>query len=272
MPATSRLALSPFVFLSFAQLSTGLTFLGAQKYHDALFAPVADPSPSTLAQAGLFVALRDLESSFSASPSTPWASISLAGFRVGGVDTFKRSIELTEPGEAGRTVQVSVGAPTGGAFDVEVVDFAGTTTSFPAAKPVSHVGDAVSISTLLGDHLSLVDVVSQAGKSAAGGEKLSLFNTGEAFVGEVEILPPSWLEELKGAGTVAVGSARAPMRTLRSFVHEYVDTDDGCTASRIVQVFVKPGETVTAGTPLVMVEAMKTVRLFRTRSQLLVLI
>jgi 3-methylcrotonyl-CoA carboxylase alpha subunit len=31
-------------------------------------------------------------------------------------------------------------------------------------------------------------------------------------------------------------------------------------ASRIVQVFVKEGETVTAGTPLVMVEAMKTVR------------
>lgn len=212
MPETSRLALSPLVPPP-SSSRAGLTRSLAQKYHDALFAPVADPSPSTLAQAGLCVALRDLESSFSASPSTPWASISLAGFRVGGVDTFKRSIELTEPGEAGRKAQVSVSAPNGGAFDVEVVDFAGTTTSFPAAKPVSHVGDAVSISTLLGDHLSLVDVVSQAGKSAAGGEKLSLFNTGESFVGEVDVLPAAWLEELKGAGTVAVGSARAPMRT-----------------------------------------------------------
>lgn len=34
------------------------------------------------------------------------------------------------------------------------------------------------------------------------------------------------------------------------------------TASRIVQVFVKEGETVTEGTPLVVVEAMKTVHVF----------
>jgi hypothetical protein len=73
-----------------------------------------------------------------------------------------------------------------------------------------------SISTLLAEHLSLVDVVCQPGPGNEGAERLHLFNTGESFVGAVDLLPPPWVAELKGETKVARGSARAPMREFQS--------------------------------------------------------
>jgi hypothetical protein len=64
----------------------------------------------------------------------------------------------------------------------------------------------------LENKLSSIDIVSEPSKSATGGEKLSLFDVGEEFVGSVEVGVEEWLVELKGAVAGAVGSARAPMR------------------------------------------------------------
>lgn len=187
--------------------------LGPQKHYDALFAPAPSASAATLAQAGLFVALRELAPTVTSS-SDPWASVALAGFRVGGVDSFQRSIEFNEGGENGRKATVSVGAPSAGAYNVTVVDFEGQSTSFPSLSPSSHAPTigSTSLSTLLENKLSSIDIVSEPSKSATGGEKLSLFDVGEEFVGSVEVGVEEWLVELKGAVAGAVGSARAPMR------------------------------------------------------------
>lgn len=164
-------------------------------------------------------------------------------------------------------------------FDLSVLDFAGKTTSFSSVQPRLGASEAESaassISTLLDDRISHVDVVSAATNVGSGGEKLTLFNTAEGFVGTVGIDAPDWLENLKGEVAGARGSARAPMRAFFSSHPFRLRPLEGfgvgflfilvlflfvfVTASRIVQVFVSEGETVTAGTPLVMVEAMKTV-------------
>lgn len=192
---------------------------GRQKHFDALFAPVTTPSPSTLAQAGLFVALRDLHAT-STTPSPPWTTPSLAGFRTGGADEgFNRSIALAEPIEGGRTATVQVAAPDqSGSFKVNVVDFAGVSTEFLNVAPLFSLSSltaksgSTSISTLLADQLSLVDIVPQAASTPTGAEKLHLFNMGEQFVGAVEVVVPKWLVDLKGTKVGPVGSARAPMR------------------------------------------------------------
>lgn len=250
--------------------------------------------------------MRELEAAKSAgtghesSSSSPWSTASLAGFRVGGNPTsFSRTVKFSEPAATGaasstsangsgntstapRAAQVTVSAPNGpdGAFAVHVTDYSGQQTSFPVAKPTlirpSVESGGSTISTLLGEQLSLVDIVaqSQTSSTSEGGEKLSLFNTGESFVGAVDVLPPSWMSLVGGNKQAAAGSARAPMREFEpsSGMKTCHLTDKpsislslfhSCIASRIVQIFVEEGQTVEAGTPLVMVEAMKTVSFVR---------
>ncbi|SCV74222.1 BQ2448_6654 [Microbotryum intermedium] len=231
----------------------------AQKHSDALFAPSTEASPSTLAQAGLFVALRELSDtalSESSSTRSPWSTPSLAGFRPGGTSSFKRTVELIPSADAAaenaRSAKVEIGAPsTSGGFPVTVVDFQGTSTSFPSVQPSLSVPDshssATRLSTLLNDRLSLVDVISQP--QPLGGERLHLFNnSSEAFVGSLDVPPPTWMKvlaEQQAGAAGARGSAKSPM------------------PSRIVQVFVKEGDKVSQDAPLVTVEAMKTEHVLR---------
>lgn len=195
-----------------------------QKHFDSLFAPVKEPSAATLAQAGVFVALRELEAAKSAGglaearPSA-WSNSSLAGYRVGGNATsFTRTIKFTEPAgkvaTEAREATVTVSAPNDSTFNVQVTDYAGQRTEFPVVRPqASHQDGTTSISTLLGEQLSLVDIVAQNPISASvPGEKLTLFNTGENFVGSVDVLPPSWMSLVGGNQSAASGSAKAPMR------------------------------------------------------------
>ncbi|ORY59908.1 carbamoyl-phosphate synthase L chain, ATP binding domain-domain-containing protein [Leucosporidium creatinivorum] len=231
------------------------------KHHDNLFAPDNEPSSATLAQAGIFVALRELEAAKAAaagSPPSPWTSTSLGGFRVGGnPKAFQRTVDFTHSApsssapavaEESRTATVSLSAPSSsGSFDVTVTDFSGSSTEFPLSHPsIQPTSAGATLSTLLGEQLSLVDIVAHSSSNAVEGEKLNLFNTGEKFVGAVEVKKPAWMALVGGGDkAAAAGSARAPM------------------PSRIVQVFVEAGQTVTAGTPLVMVEAMKTEHVLR---------
>ncbi|SGY47866.1 BQ5605_C001g00585 [Microbotryum silenes-dioicae] len=225
------------------------------KHFDALFAPATEASPSTLAQAGLFVALRELsDATISESSSTgyPWSTTSLAGFRPGQTSSFKRTIELIPSADAAaetaRSAKVEIGAPSAsGGFPITVIDFQGTSTSFPSVHPSLSIpnsnSSATRLSTLLNDRLFLVDVISQP--QPLGGERLHLFNnSSEAFVGSLDVPPPTWMKvlaEQQAGAAGGGGSAKSPM------------------PSRIVQVFVKEGDKVTQGAPLVTVEAMKTV-------------
>lgn len=146
----------------------------------------------------------------------------LAGFRAGGVTGFKQTVVLSEPSALGvpsRTATVDVGAPSKtGAYQVIVVDFDGTTTSFSAVTPTFvRSPTSTSVSALLGAKLAKIDVVAQPLKqlegSGPGGEQLSVFNVAEGFVGTLEVRPPAWTAALGRGSTVAKGSARAPMRT-----------------------------------------------------------
>lgn len=114
---------------------------------------------------------------------------------------------------------MQVAAPDqSGAFKVNVVDFAGVSTDFLNVAPLFSLSSltaksgSTTLSTLLADQLSLVDIVPQAASSPTGAEKLHLFNMGEQFVGAVEVVVPKWLVDLKGTKVGPVGSARAPMR------------------------------------------------------------
>ncbi|KAK4699562.1 hypothetical protein P7C70_g6698, partial [Phenoliferia sp. Uapishka_3] len=223
------------------------------KHHEALFAPSATASPSVLAQAGVFLALRDLSTSKQPeSQKTPWSSPALAGYRIGpgttSPSTFQHSFTFNSTSaDSDQTATVSIGSPAFGSFDfpVHVVDFGGNVTEFPTVSPLAEMNAAgASMKALLGDQMSQVDIVAHA-EGGNGKETLSLFSTREQFVGEVEVRGPKWLETIKGEKKAAPGSAKAPM------------------PSRIVQIFVKKGDVVDAGTPLVMVEAMKTEHVLR---------
>ncbi|KAK4046637.1 hypothetical protein OIV83_005920 [Microbotryomycetes sp. JL201] len=230
------------------------------KHFDSLFAPDKEPSASTLAQAGAYVALRELEAAKSASRNSdapsPWSNSSLGGYRVGNVDSsFRRTYQFTEPATTAtagskdiRRATVTLSAPSaGGSFQATVTDFAGQETTFDAFVPRSMPSDGgMTLSSLLAEHLSLVDIVPQAPISATlPGERLNLFNTGENFVGAIDVAEPEWMTLVGGGSKSAAGSAKAPM------------------PSRIVQVYVQVGDKVDQGAPLVMVEAMKTEHVLR---------
>lgn len=58
-----------------------------------------------------------------------------------------------------------------------------------------------------------MDIVAHSSSNATEGEKLNLFNTGEKFVGAVEVKKPAWMALVGGGDkAAAAGSARAPMR------------------------------------------------------------
>lgn len=207
-PASSRCALC-----CWHALSPILTRF-AQKHHDALFAPEPEASPEVLAQAGVFLALRDLDTATNSGARGPWSSPALAGYRVGSSpSTFQHSVTFTTADD--RTAKVSVGSPAFGSTElpVEVVDFDGRATSFPAVRPIASLTEAggASMTALLGDHMSQVDIVAHA-DHVVGKETLNLFSTREKFVGQVEVRPPKWLEAIRGEKKAAPGSAKAPMR------------------------------------------------------------
>lgn len=164
---------------------------------------------------------RDLATSAaSSSQPSPWTSPSLGAFRIGGIKNYSHTIELSESGsnETNRKAIVKISSPSKeGSFNTEVIDFDGKTTHFSAALPTTSTSNSNpnsnSISTLLSNQLNKLDIISEdLTQSGRGGEKLHLFNVAENFVGQVEIVLPEWLEELKGGVSGPVGSARAPMR------------------------------------------------------------
>lgn len=95
-----------------------------------------------------------------------------------------------------------------------MTDFSGASTDFPISNPsLQPTSAGATISTLLGEQLSLVDIVANKALKPSEGEKLSLFNTGEKYVGTIEVKQPAWMAKVGGGEAgAATGSAKAPMR------------------------------------------------------------
>ncbi|KAF7302454.1 hypothetical protein HMN09_00879500 [Mycena chlorophos] len=211
------------------------------KHFDELFPPVQPPSPSLLAQAALFMVLRDHPRS---SP-TPWTT--LASRRFGG-DVYERTISLQEE-TAGFESTITVRSAGPGHFHVSVEN-AGETTHFRSVA-----ADLVSPTTLsctLDDAHARVTIVSQpppAGVPATAGtpatmERIHVFNGGSKTT--LVVPAPKWLlslsEDILSAGK---GALKAPMPSL------------------VVEVRVKVGDRVEKGQAVVVLESMKTETVLR---------
>ena len=188
-----------------AEVETGFI----TKHFNSLFGPTPVASPSNLAQAGIYLALRDIES-VKEIASDPWSSPHLAGFRIGNVGSDK-TFEITEPIEDGRNATVTVSAPIMGAYEVTVVDFEALESKFTKVRPSVVKGDgATSVSALLESKFSKVDIIPV---QMERGETLHLFS-GD-FVGTLEVRLPKWKLALGSSNSGgSIGSAKATMRKL----------------------------------------------------------
>ncbi|EGO31218.1 hypothetical protein SERLADRAFT_344837, partial [Serpula lacrymans var. lacrymans S7.9] len=196
------------------------------KHFDELFPPISDPSPEILAQAALFVALRE-HSSQTSSPSSPWTTLHARRF---GGDEYERIITLQKDDSSAEPITVHVkSAQQPGHFNVDVQSGA-SRTSFTSV-PASLVSPTTFNSTL-NSASSETTIVSQPPPPA----KTTL------------VLPsPKWLLSLGGdVLNAAKGALRAPMPSL------------------VVEVRVKVGDKVEKGQPVVVLESMKTETVLRS--------
>ena len=213
-----------------------------QKHFDELFPPLHEPSPEILAQAALFVVVRDQAKALPAT-STPWSA--LTSRRFGG-DHYKRSIKIqTEKLEEDITVDVI--QKSASLYDVTVntgkepVIF----SSVPAYLINGH-----TLSATLNDQYSRTTIISQppppavpASQLASTMERLHVFNDGQKTT---LVLPsPKWLISLGGDLLATSGALKAPMPSL------------------IVELQVRVGDRVEKGQSVVVIESMKTETVLR---------
>ncbi|TDL19390.1 3-methylcrotonyl-CoA carboxylase [Rickenella mellea] len=229
-----------------AEVETGFI----PKHFEELFPPIAPPNPQTLAQAALFVALRDhpLQNLRKGTSGSPWTS--LASRRFGG-DIYERVVTLhpdTAPGtddaNTPPSVNIHIREATPGRFDVSVhtsdgvVNFAGVSAELTGPTTLSATLDSQKLRT------TIVAQAPSATASGQNGERLHIFHDGRKTT---LVRPaPAWLTTLagkvQGAGK---GGIRAPMPSL------------------VVDVRVKVGEKVEKGQAVVVLESMKTETVLR---------
>ncbi|BGP19180.1 hypothetical protein JCM10213v2_007267 [Rhodosporidiobolus nylandii] len=230
------------------------------KHHNELFPPLPTASSSTLAGTALYLSQRELSHYSSLGRQSAWTDPKLAGFRLGGVETnrYWREHELGSKDEEATVVKVAPTLARDGAFDIAVSSPSSGNKALlffgiePSFSPLDAVNPhSTTLAAPLADQLVSVDIVSSNPPPAPlsaepKSEVLHVFNTAENFAGVVEVKPPAWMEKVGSAtaegkgGKGAAGGAKAPM------------------PSKIVAVFVKEGDVVEEGAPLVAVEAMKT--------------
>jgi len=216
------------------------------KHFDELFPPIPPPSPELLAQAALFVVLRDHPIS-SPLMQSPWTS--LASRRFGG-DVYERTITLQEesaaPDAEPVTVQVKSAGPAH--FHVAVHTPSGS-THFKSVS--AQLISSTTLSSTLNDEYARVTVVSQPPSPAVPAtsapntmERIHVFRGGAKTT---LVLPsPKWLLSLsEDILSAAKGALRAPMPSL------------------VVEVRVKLGDRVEKGQAVVVLESMKTETVLR---------
>ncbi|KAI0279428.1 carbamoyl-phosphate synthase L chain, ATP binding domain-containing protein [Russula aff. rugulosa BPL654] len=225
-----------------AQVETGFI----PKYRDELLPPLTEPDPELLAQAALFLILRDLQppSTLSATATSPWTR--LAARRFGG-DVHTRAFSLET--ETGSTATLNIltrpNAVNGATlYDITVQSTTGATEEF---KDVSAtLLGTTALSVTLAGALKRATIVPQA-QGGAGAERLHIFSGAHAVT--VLLRAPAWAEEeaLSAAGglTAGRGALRAPMPSL------------------VVEVRVAVGDRVEKGQAVVVLESMKTETVLR---------
>ncbi|KAJ3563579.1 hypothetical protein NP233_g8852 [Leucocoprinus birnbaumii] len=217
------------------------------KHYDELFPPIGEPKPDLLAQAALYVALRD-QPTPSKSLSSPWQTLSSRRF---GGDVHERMITFqTEGSEDTMTVRVSPTRSKAGYYDLLVTAANGSTTSYNSVP--AQLNSSTSISTTINSVLAKTTVVSQkppsgvpASRSPNTNERLHIFSNGTKTT---LVLPsPNWLLSLGSdvLNAAAKGGLKTPMPSL------------------VVEVKVKVGDVVEKGQAVVVLESMKTETVLR---------
>lgn len=216
-----------------------------QKHFDELFPTIPEPSPEILAQAALFVVLRDhpVQSSL---PSSPWTSLSSRRF---GGDRYERLITLQNDDASGEPATVQVQSTTLGQFDINVI---APTTRKTFLSVSTQMLSSTNLSTTLDSRLFDTTIVSQpppavvpTSLSPNTMERLHIFNGGTKTT--LVLPPPNWLLSLGSDILNATkGALKAPMPSL------------------VVEVRVKVGDKVEKGQAVVVLESMKTETVLRT--------
>ncbi|TFK68234.1 hypothetical protein BDN72DRAFT_686158 [Pluteus cervinus] len=217
-----------------------------KKHFDDLFPPLADPQPAILAQAALYVALRD-QARFTVPSRTPWTS--LPSRRFGG-DAYERVITLQSDTSSTPPTTVHIKASHTGLYDITVTAPSGTTTQF-SSVPAELLNQSTLSTTLNAENVKTT-VVSQpppadlpASQSHNSMERLHIFSGGQKHT--LVIPSPNWLLSLGGdVLSAASGALKAPMPSL------------------VVDVKVQVGDKVEKGQAIVVLESMKTETVLRT--------
>ncbi|KAI6133652.1 carbamoyl-phosphate synthase L chain, ATP binding domain-containing protein [Pisolithus croceorrhizus] len=205
-----------------------------KKHYAELFPPTNEPSPEMLAQAALYVALRD--TSTCNAPQSPW--LSLGARRFNG-EVCERTITLSMDESAGRNLSVVVGQISPGYFNV--------TVQSPSGAPITYTSLAARLTspTTLTAFSRRTTIVSQPTLTSAFttsniAERLHIFSA-DGSKTTLALPSPSWLASL-GRDVLAVskGALRAPMPSL------------------VVEVKVTVGDKVEKGQAVVVLESMKT--------------
>ncbi|CAE6531053.1 unnamed protein product [Rhizoctonia solani] len=223
-----------------AEVETGFI----KKYNDELFPPITEPAPELLAQAALFVALRDQPILPTEGNASPWTSLSARRF---GGDLHERRINFQHEslGEAPLEAIVTSISPSN--FKIQIITPT-TNRTFENVSARLATGSSTGLECTLENALRRTTIVPQmptgAGLNTAA-ERLHIFHGGAKTV--LSIPPPKWLLSLGNdlAKHVGGGSIRAPMPSV------------------VVEVKVRVGDTVKKGDVVVVLESMKTETVLR---------
>ncbi|KAH9854509.1 carbamoyl-phosphate synthase L chain, ATP binding domain-containing protein [Lenzites betulinus] len=217
-----------------AEVETGFI----PKHFEELFPPIPEPSHEALAQAALFVVLRDQPA---ATPATPWST--LASRRFGG-DLYERTVVIQSEDTSAIVMSARVRSIPRGLFDITTRTVAGEHTFRSVA---AHLADATTLASTLDGARRRTTVVAQPplpGSALHTAERLHVFDGARRTA---LVLPaPEWLLALGGDVLgAAKGALRSPMPSV------------------VVEVRVAVGERVEAGQPVVVLESMKTETVLR---------
>ncbi|KAF9225289.1 hypothetical protein BS17DRAFT_589879 [Gyrodon lividus] len=208
-----------------------------KKHHAELFPPPPSPSPELLAQAALYVALRD-HPVLSALQS-PWTSL---GARRFSGDVYERTITLSKDEPSATPINITLKPTFSGQFDITIHSSPSTTFKSISVRLTSP--------TTLSAFATNTTIVSQppafpASTSPNTTERLHLFSA-DGTKTTLALPPPAWLLSLGGDVLAASKSAlRAPMPSL------------------VVEVRVSAGQRVEKGQAVVVLESMKTETVLR---------
>jgi 3-methylcrotonyl-CoA carboxylase alpha subunit len=205
---------------------------------------VQEPSAKIIAQAALFVALRDQQkSSLPNELSTPWTSLTSRRF---GADEYQRTIKVQTEGLENEMF-ASVVQRSPGVYDI-TVKTSEASASFYSVP--AHMKDQNTLSVILDKSYEHTTIISQpphpatpASLSVNTMEHLHVFNSGQKTT--LVIPSPNWLLSLGGDVLANKGALKAPMPSL------------------IVDLRVKVGDRVEKGQAVVVIESMKTETVLR---------